>query len=54
MQIPFHKTHTTDDEINAAVTAIKSGWLTMGPTTVKFEDKFKEFVECDYSSPAKP
>ncbi len=44
MQIPFHKTHTTDDEVNAAVAAIKSGWLTMGPKTVEFENEFKNFV----------
>ena len=43
-QIPFHKTHTTDEEINSAVEAIKSGWLTMGPKTVEFENKFKEFI----------
>ena len=45
MQIPFHKTHTTDEEINAAVDAIKSGWLTMGPKTVDFENKFKDFIK---------
>lgn len=45
MQIPFHKTHTTNEEIAAAVEAIKSGWLTMGPKTVEFEDKFKDFVK---------
>jgi perosamine synthetase len=44
MQIPFHKTHTTQEEIDAAVDAIKSGWLTMGPKTLEFEGKFKEFV----------
>ena len=44
MQIPFHKTHTTEQEIDAAVAAIKSGWLTMGPKVVEFENKFKEFV----------
>lgn len=44
MQIPFHKTHTTDEEIEAAVEAIKSGWLTMGPKTVEFENRFKEYV----------
>lgn len=44
MQIPFHKTHTTDEEIEAAKSAIESGWLTMGPKTVEFEDKFKEYV----------
>ncbi len=44
MQIPFHKTHTTQEEINSAVEAIKSGWLTMGPKTIEFEAKFKEFI----------
>lgn len=49
MNIPFHKTHTTDEEINAAVSAIKSGWLTMGPKTVDFENKFKNFVKSSNS-----
>ena len=45
MQIPFHKTHTTEEEINTAIEAIKSGWLTMGPKTVEFENKFKEYID---------
>ena len=44
MQIPFHKTHTTEEELNAAIEAIKSGWLTMGPKTVEFENSFKEYI----------
>ncbi|WP_373073945.1 DegT/DnrJ/EryC1/StrS family aminotransferase [Sulfurimonas sp.] len=44
MQIPFHKTHTTEEEINSMIEAIKSGWLTMGPRTVEFENKFKEYI----------
>ena len=44
MQIPFHKTHTTEEEINAAIEAIRSGWLTMGPKTVEFENQFKEYI----------
>ena len=44
MQIPFHKTHTTQEEIDSAISAIKSGWLTMGPKTVEFEEKFKSFI----------
>jgi len=44
VQILFHKTHTTDEEIDAAVEAIKSGWLTMGPKTVAFEQEFKKFI----------
>ena len=49
MQIPFHKTHTTNEEIEAVVEAIKSGWLTMGPKTVKFEEKFKEYIGSQYA-----
>ncbi|MEA3352462.1 MAG: DegT/DnrJ/EryC1/StrS family aminotransferase [Campylobacterota bacterium] len=48
-KIPFHKTYTTDDEINAVVNAIKSGWLTMGPKTVEFENNFREYLYCKYS-----
>ncbi len=44
MQVPFHKTHTTNEEIEAVVEAIKSGWLTMGPKTVEFERRFGEYV----------
>jgi len=44
MQIPFHKTHTTEEETNAAVDAIKSGWLTMGPKVVEFENQFKVYI----------
>jgi dTDP-4-amino-4,6-dideoxygalactose transaminase len=44
MNIPFHKTHTTDEEINAVIDTVKSGWLTMGPKTVEFENKFKEYI----------
>jgi dTDP-4-amino-4,6-dideoxygalactose transaminase len=44
MIIPFHKTHTTNEEITAAKSAIESGWLTMGPKTIEFENKFKKFI----------
>ena len=44
MEIPFHKPYITDDEINEVVNTIKSGWLTMGPKTVEFEENFKEYI----------
>jgi len=44
MNIPFHKTHTTQEEIDSVVEAIKSGWLTMGPRVVEFEKEFCKFV----------
>ena len=47
--IPFHKTSVTEEEINAVVNVMKSGWLTMGPTTIEFEKKFKEFIGSKYA-----
>ncbi|HAH32847.1 MAG TPA: UDP-4-amino-4,6-dideoxy-N-acetyl-beta-L-altrosamine transaminase [Elusimicrobia bacterium] len=44
MEIPFHKAHITEDEINGVVAAVKSGWLTMGPKTIEFEKKFNDYV----------
>lgn len=49
MDIPFHKTHITDKEIDLVVEALKSGWVTMGPKTVEFEKKFNEYIGCKYS-----
>jgi len=47
--IPFHRTYTTEDEINAVVEAIKSGWLTMGPKTVAFEEQFGHYIGTTYA-----
>ncbi len=49
MGIPFHKTYITDEEINEVVDSIKSGWITMGPKTVKFEEEFKNYVGTKHS-----
>jgi perosamine synthetase len=49
MNIPFHKTPVGEEEINAVVEVMKSGWLTMGPATIEFERKFKEFVGSKYA-----
>lgn len=49
MKIPFHKTHTGKEEIQSLVDAAKSGWLTMGPKTVEFEQKFKEYIGAEYA-----
>ncbi|MBI4686395.1 MAG: DegT/DnrJ/EryC1/StrS family aminotransferase [Nitrospirae bacterium] len=44
MQVQFHKAYITDDEIAEVVDSLKSGWLTMGPKTVKFEEEFKKYI----------
>ncbi len=42
--VPFHKPHITDDEVTEVVDSIRSGWLTMGPKTIEFEEKFRDYV----------
>ncbi|MCD4756713.1 MAG: DegT/DnrJ/EryC1/StrS family aminotransferase [Arcobacteraceae bacterium] len=44
MQIPFHKAYITQNEIDAVVDTLKSGWLTMGPKTIKFEQEFTDHL----------
>jgi perosamine synthetase len=44
MEISFHKPYITDEEINEVVDSIKSGWLTMGPKTLRFEEEFSRYI----------
>jgi len=44
MQIPFHKTYITDEEITEVVDSLRSGWITMGPKTVRFEGEFNRYI----------
>jgi perosamine synthetase len=44
MNIPFHVPYIDDSDLEAAVGAIKSGWTTMGPKTVEFEEKFAAYT----------
>lgn len=49
MQIPFHKPYITDDEIAEVVDSLKSGWITMGPKTVRFEEEFGSYIGSKHS-----
>jgi perosamine synthetase len=49
LQIPFHKSYTDDNDIALVVEAIQSGWLTMGPKTFEFENKFKRAVRTSHA-----
>jgi perosamine synthetase len=47
--IPFHQASISDEEINAVTETLKSGWLTMGPKTIAFENEFKSFIGCAHA-----
>ena len=49
MQIPFHKPHITQKEIDSVIDIMRSGWLTMGPKTLEFEEAFKQYIGADYA-----
>ena len=43
-EVVFHKACLGEEEIAEVTAAIRSGWITMGPKTVEFEEKFKEYL----------
>lgn len=44
MDIPFFRPEISTDEIEAVTAVSRSGWLTTGPKTREFEDKFSAFL----------
>ncbi|HVO75575.1 MAG TPA: DegT/DnrJ/EryC1/StrS family aminotransferase [Ignavibacteriaceae bacterium] len=40
----FHRPFISDDEVNEIADTIRSGWLSMGPKTIKFEDAFNSYI----------
>ena len=49
LNIPFHKPHITQKELDGVSDAIQSGWLTMGPKTLEFENNFKNFIGSQFA-----
>ena len=43
MKIPFSPPDMTELEVEGAVDAIKSGWITTGPKTKEFERRIAEY-----------
>ena len=48
-KIPFHKASIGDEEINEVIDTLKSGWLTMGPKTIQFENKFRDYIGVEHA-----
>jgi len=44
MNIPFHRPYIVDEEIDAVMESLKSGWTTMGRKTIEFEEKFAAYI----------
>ncbi len=42
--VPFHRAGVGEEEAQAAADVIRSGWLTMGPKTIDFEQRFASYV----------
>ncbi len=38
--LPFHRPYLGEEEVAEVVDTLRSGWLTMGPKTARFEEKF--------------
>ncbi|MBL7056456.1 aminotransferase class I/II-fold pyridoxal phosphate-dependent enzyme [Candidatus Woesearchaeota archaeon] len=47
--LPFALPLVEDEEIDEVVDTLKSGWLTTGPKTGKFEDEIKKYLGCKHA-----
>ena len=47
--LPFALPSIGDEEIEEVIDTLKSGWITTGNKTKKFEDNFKEYIGCNYA-----
>jgi dTDP-4-amino-4,6-dideoxygalactose transaminase len=45
--VPFHRPSIGTEEIDEVVETLRSGWLTTGPRTARFERDFREYVGAD-------
>ncbi|HFE64210.1 MAG TPA: DegT/DnrJ/EryC1/StrS family aminotransferase [Caldithrix sp.] len=49
MEVPFHRSYTTEEDVAGVAETIRSGWLTMGPKTIEFENQFKAQVGAEHA-----
>jgi perosamine synthetase len=45
----FHKPFISEEKINEIVDTVRSGWLSMGPKTIRFEEEFTKYIGADRS-----
>lgn len=49
--LPFYRPAIGDDDVEAVGRALRSGWLTMGPETERFETALKEYLGVRHVAP---
>lgn len=49
MEIPFHKPYISEDEISEVVDTLRTGWITMGPKTIRFEEEFARYLSLSHA-----
>jgi dTDP-4-amino-4,6-dideoxygalactose transaminase len=47
--IPFHRPSIGEEEIGEVVETLRSGWLTTGPRTARFESEFRDYVGASHA-----
>jgi dTDP-4-amino-4,6-dideoxygalactose transaminase len=45
----FHKPFISEEEVNEIVDTVRSGWLSMGPKTIRFEEEFNKYIGSTHS-----
>ncbi len=49
VELPYHKSWLEEEEHQEVEDTLKSGWLTTGPKTQKFEEAFKDYIGCKHA-----
>jgi perosamine synthetase len=47
--IPVARPYIGSEEEQAVIDVLRSGWVTQGPRVAEFEEKFANYIGCDYS-----